>query len=68
MQSAILIVFFCSPAKASLGILRVLNIGNELLRKIFLTTCEKKKTSEQPNKMILTLLSVCETFTKALEI
>ena len=34
--------FFCSSAKASLGILRVLNIGTKLLRKMFLTTCEKK--------------------------
>ena len=63
-----LLFFFCSSAKASLGILRVLNIGTKLLRKMFLTTSEKKKTSEQPNKKLLTLLSICETFPKALKI
>ena len=43
IRLTLLFFFFCSSAKASLGILRVLNIGTKLLRKMFLTTCEKKK-------------------------
>ena len=43
-------------------------LAPKLLRKMSLTTYEKKKTSEQPSKMLLTLLSICETFRKALKI